>query len=523
MRRAGLGVLVLAAALAPSLAAAPPATHDLNGDGRVDLADVRLLARMAAGLDPANPAFDQDGDGRITLEDVDALAAHVDIETSPEPAPAAAAPSHQAAPAVAPSPHSAAAAGPGGTRYLVVRQASDGQVVVAVGAQAVQPGDRILGVYGTLAEATAERDRLTGGAPAVAPRPPAPAPPSPAPAAAPPARAAGRAAPVTPELVGTRELVPLEAGRAVAVIDGRREGWLLTERGGASATVGLTRCDLAEFRKLGEPVTGAAPYFSRNGRGDALFVFLPERGDARILKGLSSGSVRPVRVTMVPTLQGRSGGIVVVPRRGKRGETTAVYLYHWPSGTALYAEGLANVSHRLRTHRLGRFPVTGAEPVIVPVLGRAGATRSFTVLDPASRGIWCVLNVRPRPSNPRPVSVAADLSALAPPGVAGTLALAAAPLMGEDGRSSDALVVEGRSGRVAVLEHHDEPARIRLRVLDATLDGVLPLTDGPRRLAVMTLSEPGTALVLDGASGRMVRVETGRGGAVRIVPLRGTR
>ena len=174
----------------------------------------------------------------------------------------------------------------------------------------------------------------------------------------------------------------------------------------------------------------------------------------------------------------------------------------------------------MKSRPLNHFPVTAARPVIVPVLGRAGATRSFTVLDPASRGIWCVLNVRPRPSNPKPVSTALDLGAMVPPGVAGTLALDAAPLMGEDGRSSDALVVEGRSGRMALLAHHDDPARIRLQVLDRTLDGVLPASDGPRHLLVMTLAEPGTAIVLDGSTGRMARVTVSRGGAVSVEPVR---
>jgi len=506
--------LLVASLLVASTVPAGPPPKDLNGDGRVDLADVRLLARMVAGLDPANPAFDQNGDGRITMDDVEILTESADMESGNGPAVAAPVAAPSGSPGAAPRASAPASAVP---QFLVVRQASDGRVVVVVGEEGVRPGDRILSVHATLAEATAERNRLAGAGPAVAAPPPRPA------VNAPPPQFAGslsaESAPAVSELVGTVDLVGFEPGRALAVVQGRREGWVVSEVG-RSGRVSLVRCDLGELARLGDPVTPPAPYFGPGGRGDALFVFLPFRGDGRILKGIGRGAVRPVRITMVPTLQGRSGGIVVVPRRGKHGETTAVYLYHWPSGTALYASGLATGSHRLKTRRLGRFPVTAAEPVIVPVLGRAGATRSFTVLDPGSGGVRCVLNVRPHPANPRPVSVAADLSSLASPGIAGALALAAAPLMGEDGRSSDALVVEGRGGRIAVLEHHDDPARLRLRVLGGTLDGVLPASEGPRRLVVTTLAEPGAALVLDGASGRMARVVVGPAGAVTVTAVR---
>jgi len=46
---------------------------DLNGDGKRDLADVRLLIYMLLGQQPKTPEADLTGDGAVTLVDVQAL------------------------------------------------------------------------------------------------------------------------------------------------------------------------------------------------------------------------------------------------------------------------------------------------------------------------------------------------------------------------------------------------------------------------------------------------------------------
>ncbi len=519
--------VVLAAAVVAA------ADRDVNGDGKVDREDVRALARMAAGLDPADLRFDQDGDGRITLTDVNRLMDGIvpsqeepaaAPRPTPTPPPERAAATSRAAPVASPPPG-------GAMRFLVVEQAADSSIVVVVGAAGVKAGDRVLGVYPTLEEAVAQRDLRAGGGSVSGGQVPGPRPASAAPAVQPPPAVAppGGMAPapgVEPaarvrELDGVLRLVPMGPGRALAAGPDWRDGWLLEETGGAAGDAVLHRVRLDVLRDLDGPLAPPCAFFDSGGRGGSIFVFLPARGDARVVKDLRAGRrPRAARVMLVPTLQGRSGGVLAVPRRGKHGETTAVYLYHWPSGTALYGPGLSSGARRLNAQRLAGFPATRSEPVVVPVSGRAGATRSFTVVDPSSGGVWCVLDVRPHPAKPRTVSAAVDLGVLRPPGIAGRLALAAAPLVEAGGVSSDALLVEGRGGRMAVLEHHDAPSRIRLRLLDQGLDGVLPADQGPRRLLALALGRSRSALVVDAASGRAAVVSVPSAGPAAVRPAR---
>ncbi len=508
MRQWRWAVLVLV----PVMLAVGGGNRDVNGDGRVDLSDVRALARMAAGLDPAQTRFDQDGDGRITLKDVDILAGEVDLSSEPTPTPPAAA--RPTAPALRPSPE------PGAVHYLVVEQAEDSRVVVAVGANGVKPGDRVLGVFDSLNDAIAARDRLASNSPLPEPESFASRPPEPTPV---PPEPVVPAAPSVPELVGIAELIPLSPGRALAVSPQWREAWLVAEAGGRGGDVSLHRVSVGGIRDLDGPMTPPCPYFDPGGRGGSLFAFLPARGDARIIKDLRpGGDPRAVRVTMVPTLQGRSGGVLVLPRRGKNGETTGVYLYHWPSGTALFADGLASGARRLQSTRLAGFPVTSSEPLVFAASGRAGATRSFTVVDPTSGGVWCVLDVRSHPKRPRSVSTGASLAPLRPQDTAGRLALTGAPLMASAGVSSDVLLAEGHDGRLAMLEHHDDPSRIRLQVLDFSVDDLLPTSGSARRLLAAPLGRPGSVLLLDGVSGRMivVAVQPGEGATIRAAEVR---
>lgn len=522
------GWIVLA--LLPAAVAAAGGKRDVNRDGKVDQEDVRALARMAAGLDPADLRYDQDGDGRITLTDVERLvdgmpAPEVDAAAAPRPTPNPTPTPPPARAAAAPRPAPAEApARRGAVQFLLVEQAADSAIVVVVGAAGVKPGDRVLGVYATLEEAVAERDRRTGGRAAAGGPPPRPvAPARPAAPAPPPATAPAVQAPQVEaaqrvrELEGILSLVPMGPGRALAAGPGWRDGWLVEETGGSAGDAVLHRVELEVLRGLAGPLAPPCAFFDSGGRGGSVFVFLPARGDARIVKDLRAGRrPRASRVTLVPTLQGRSGGVLAVPRRGKHGETTAVYLYHWPSGTALYGPGLSSGARRLNARRLAGFPATRSEPLVIPVSGRAGATRSFTVVDPASGGVWCVLEVRPHPMKPRTVSAAVDLAGLQPPGTAGSLALAAAPLMEAGGVSSDALLVEGRGGRMAVLKHHDDPSRIRLHLLDAPLDGVLPADSGPRRLLALALGRSRSVLVVDSSSGRAAVVSVPEGGPAAV-------
>ena len=510
----------------PLLLAAGIGNRDVNRDGRVNLADVKALGRMVAGLDSRDLSFDQDGDGALTLKDVNILYSSVSPE---EPGAADAGTPATSAPARSqPTPTPTSRAAGTSALFLVVEQATDGKIVVVVGAKGVKPGDRILAIYPTLAEADAHWRRVTGGEPLAVPRgrtatatpfptrTPTPMSPTPTPL---PTRSPDTA-PAIPELAGTVAVTPLAPGQALLSGPGWREGWVLRIDPGAGGAVILRRRRLDGLVRLKGPLTRPCALFDSRGRPAHLFTYLPARGEGRIFKGLlGGGPLHAVRVTMTPNLEGKSGRMLVLPRRDKRGATTAGYLYHWPTGTALYVPGLGGGAHRFNTSRVQRFPATVSKPLAVPVRGRAGATRSFVILDPASGGAWCILDVRPHPRRPRPISTAVNLLELARPGVPGGISLAAAPLVRPDGSSSRALIVEAGSGRLALLQHDDDPAAIRLEPLSATIDDVFPTRGGTRRLFAVPLARPDAVLLVEGSSGRLASVTVAVGGAVTVKPL----
>ncbi len=484
--------------------AAAAARRDVNRDGRVDMKDVRALARMAAGLDPADLDCDQNGDGVLTIEDVNILLALVRGQASgpATPTPAPAAPAGTAASGTA-----------GGRQFLVVEQAADGKIVVAVGAAGIKPGDRVLGVYTTFAAAEAERLRLAGGAAPAPPQPPpTPTPvPTPTPIPTPPA-------PATPELAGVVAAVPVGAGRTLLVAPGWRAGWLLSPIGDGSRA-NLVRQNLGPLARWQGRFATACALYSVPRRAEELFVFLPELAQGRVFRGLWRPTLTEVVVSFSTAIRGRARSVLPLARHGNDGRTAGVYLYHWPTGTALYAPRPGMGSRLVPSRHVNGFPLEAHEPVVLPVESREGATRSFVVIEPVTGAVWLVLDVRPHRYKPRGVRAGIDLATFADLGRAGGLKLAAAPLYGADRHTSSALVVDETSGRLAVIENDDDPARIRLRPLAATVNGLLPSGPAPRRLMVLPLGRPGGALVLDAASGRLVRVVPGAGGEAAVKPV----
>jgi len=416
MRRIAAVTLVLAVS-----ATALAGRRDVNRDGRVDMEDVRALARMVAGLDPADPDCDQDGDGLLTMADVNALLAALDrapARATPTPRPAAAAPSRP------------------GAQFLVVEQAADGRVVVVVGAAGVRPGDRILGTYGSLAEAEAARRAVAGGGqpPAVA----SAAPPTPRPAVRATPTPAVPPAPAVPELAGAATAVPLVPGKALVIAPGWREGWLLQVIGDGTRA-NLRRQDLGHLARWYGRCAAPAAVFHAPRRCEAILVFVPELGEGRLFRGLWRRSLTESRVAFARTITGRSRSVLVLPRQGNDGRTAGLYLYHWPTGTALYSPGVTSGSRRAAAREVPGFPPAGHEPLVVPVEASNGATRSFALLDPAAGTVWLVLDVRPHPFEPRLAPTAVQLGSLGAPDT--PLALTAAALREPDGSARAVLVV----------------------------------------------------------------------------------
>ncbi len=501
MRRLSFLVFLLIAA---PLAGAD-GRHDVNHDGRFDRKDVQALARMVAGLDPGDLQCDQNGDGLLTMADVESLSAALQAgETAfsrPDTVPAGT--GRQTANADVP--------------FLVVREATDGNIVVVVGGAGVRVGDRILGVYHTLTEAEAARQAFLAG------DSPPPAAPVNAPSAARAPRNAvaavsGEAVPVVPELRGTVAAIPLGSGRVLFVTSGWREGWLLNPIGDGSRA-NLLRQDLTPMsRWQGRFGTAAAVYHAPR-RADSLFVYLPGSREGRIFRGLWRHRLTGGRIAFRRTFQGKIGARSVLPllRQANNGRTTGLYLYHWPSGTALYSSSLSSSLHDIEPRAVSGFPSLSHEPVVIPVESEEGATRSFVLIEPRTGELWLVLDVRPRPFHPQPVAAGVDLGTLRRAGSPG-LSLAAASLYSPDGSSKAALIVDAVSGRMAVLEDDDDPSRVRLRQLDTTLNGPIP-GGTRRRLMVLPLGRRGGALVLDGPSGRLVKILPGGGTTALVRPV----
>jgi len=514
-RLAAAAVLLVAF---PALAAS--GRHDVNRDGRFDQDDVQALARMVAGLEPADLECDQNGDGLLTVADVESLQAALEAgETGPASQPGAqgTATDTAGAAAVGAADHTA----PSGVPFLVVREAKSGNVVVAVGGEGVKVGDRILGVFHTLDEAEAARQAfLAGGSP------PAPAGTGHSTSPPPPVQASGsaippdsaEAAPSVAELRGAVAAVPLGSGRALFVAPDWREGWLLNPIGDGSRA-NLVHQDLGAMSRWQGQFGRAAAVYHAPRRADSLLIYLPRRGDGRIFRGLWRRKLSEGRIAFSRALQGRIGPRSVLPllRQANNGKSTGLYLYHWPSGTALYSPTLSSNLHDIEPRAVSGFPAMAHEPLALPVESREGATRSFVLIEPQLGNVWLVLDVRPHPFHPQPVAAGVDLGTLRQPGSSG-LSLAAAPLYGADGASRAALVADSVSGRMAVLEDDDDPSRIRLRPLDTTLDGLVP--GGPqRRLMALPLGRRGGVLVLDAASGRLVRIVPGGGATALVRPV----
>ncbi len=253
------------------------------------------------------------------------------------------------------------------------------------------------------------------------------------------------------------------------------------------------------------------PLLRRGGRWGSLLTFSIRRGDAMVIRDLDSARPKSSRVHFVPTLTAKGGGVLVAPRHDeKTGETTAVYLYHWPSGTALYAPRFSTGGRGVRGTKVPRFPATALQPAVVQVAAPGYATRSYLIVDPVSGGVWCVLDVRPHPTKPRIVETALDL-----PKTLGSVAgrshgITAATLYRTDGSSSRALAVDGLTGHVAVLEHDDDPARIRAVPAEPGLGNVLPAGPAPRELTAWPGPTVESVWILDRSTGRLACVTVPR-------------
>ncbi len=480
--------------------AAAAGRRDVNRDGRVDMNDVRALARMAAGLDQADLEYDQNGDGVLTIADVTALQAFVQAQEH----------------AATPAPHRRASSqSPSGRQFLLIEQAADGRVVVAVGTAGIRPGDRILGVYSTLAAAEAERVRLTGGSMPQAP-PPVPTPtPSPVPT---PTPIPTPAVPPTPELAGTVKAVPVGGGRTLLINGDWRNGWLLGPIGDGSR-VNLIHQNLGPMSRWGSRLGIPCALYSTPRRADELFAFLPDVAEGQIFRGLWHPALSGLTVSFSRSIRGPARSVLPLPRQGNSGRTSGVYLYSWPTGITLYASPHNAGSDLVPARHVPGFPLTPHEPVVLPVESAKGATRSYTVIDPVQGTVWLVLDVRPHRYKPQGVRTNLDLTSLASGGGTGGLRIAAAPLYARDGHTSSALVVNGISGRLAVIDNDDNPARIQLRPLDVTINGLLPSRPVPRHLIALTLGRAGGVLILDGDSGRLVRVVPGPGNNGLVTPV----
>ncbi|NOZ78575.1 MAG: hypothetical protein GXP48_05240 [Acidobacteria bacterium] len=397
---------------------------------------------------------------------------------------------------------------PAALRYLLVKEKASGRLVIVAGEQGVSPGDRILGIYRSLAEASAARSRVVPQAPLRAAPPPTPTPAPLPPVAPPPEPTPVRPTPPpgTPELINPAAVTAVGPGQVLVVGSDWGNARLLRATDGRPGVAVLVPRNLRHLSLEKPRLSGLCPILQKGRRWGSILVFSPRRGDGMVIRNLDGGRPRSSRINFVPTLTVKGGGVAVAPRNGQKGETSAVYLYHWPTGTALYAPRFFNGGPGIRGAKVPRFPATASRPAIVQVTAHGFATRSYVIIDPASGGVWCVLNVRPRPARPRVVETAVDLPRSLGSGSGGPHDIVAAALYRAGGASSRALVADGRTGRLAVLEHDDDPARIRAAPVSPGLDAALPAGPTPRRLAAWPGPSPGSVWILDRSSGRLISV-----------------
>ncbi len=449
----------------------------------------------------------------------DVLAAFVGTEpptgvspaAPPEPAAAAPPPPPRGSAAATPVPPRAPAAQASPRRFFVILEAASSRPAVVAGPGGIRDGDRILEVHESLEGALEALRRLDGEAPAGATPP---APPSPSAAAAFPPEAGTRAVqdPLPPpappagddRLAFAAAVVPLGPSRAL--VAGPGGTWILEAGRGSPERARLVAVPASRAALLtGRSVTPVP--VRRGGRVvDALLAYRGSRGDALLVSRAEGhpDAWKQRRLLFASQIRSRTGSVVLLPREDEGGATTGVYVYHFPSATVLYCRDLRHSVRKVPTTGVDGFPRLRTPPVAVPALRRGGATRSYLLVDGSTGRIWSVLNVRPHPLTPRIQKLGLDLrTAMAVP-EGRPQVLAALPLLAVDRASDSALLADGTTGRLALLEGTGSPERLGLTVLHGTLDPAFAAGETHWEPVLLPLHDLSAFWVLDRLSGRLV-------------------
>ncbi len=429
-----------------------------------------------------------------------------------------------APPPPGPTAHTEAPTAHSNLPYFVVQEAGSSTPVVMAGSRGLKPGDRVLGTYGTLDDATRALQRHARGGPSlpgavaadvvsvpVAASAVSDPPPTPAPTPA-PARAAAPSSGVA-QLVLSSAVVSIGPARCLIIDSRGSRTWILEAAGGTP--------ERARLRPVPEPFAGSPmkqpmtlSAVLRGGRiVDGLLAFRNRLGDAFFFDGADRQPAAWERrhITFQSQIRVEPGSVLLLPREDVGGATTGVYIYHYPSSTTLYCRGFRHSLQQAPSRRVEGLPRFSAPPSVVPVLRRGGATRSYVFLDGVGGTVWCLLNVRPHPLTPRPQRTRLDLrNALGIP--AGKRArLAARPMVALDRSSSTALLCEGTTGKIAILRRTDRPDAMEVQVLAGSLGALPGGREVPLDPVLLPLGHASKFWLLDRISGHLAIVDVDEG------------
>ena len=470
----------------PVAVAASPLKKDVNRDGFLDQADVRALARMVAGLDPVDLAFDQDGDNALTLDDVNIL-----LDAVP-PTPMTNAPMATPTPRTTPISEQDI----GGMVFYAVQRKTTGQCVVVAGDEGLSPGDTVYGAFPTFRQAQYQVvSRCNQGPEAPAARVEVPKAPDPGQSVSP-----ILAIPRYDDDEATRDIfvINLENGRASVIDRVKRTPLEIRSRPFPHNVFN------AIGRSTGLPAHNvqvlAGPIRNANGAVHAILLVDTTTGAMAYVTGLGDdpSKARLKRISHFPA-QGMAdpdGYFAMAMRQDSSGKTVGAYLYHGTTGRCALFKGVGDLRTDITATPITSLPTTGGSVSSMELHGGNEATTHFLLIDNENGMLLLVGGVEQRAAQLTAQTLRYNLVSTFPTDapVVTPIRFVPVPIATRSGSIDSALVIDVASGAMTVLKDLSKPSKVRLVSVSRSVYGLLPANVGrPRTLtAVPKVSDKGT-------------------------------
>jgi hypothetical protein len=518
-------------ALAAACASPAFARSDVNRDGRLDDQDVKALARMVSGLDPADPSCDQNGDGRLTLDDVDALLAEIQAreataKSGPElgfggsrgPGTAAGGPGATESEATGADADTSVRTTGGGLSFFAIRQKATGDCVVVAGEEGISPGDTVYGAYPAFqpAQDALAAECVSGGADTAADTGLSMAP-----------DGSGRSLLASPILAAPKFdndestegifFVSLETGNA----------FFIDRVKGSPLSVRTRTLNQNVFQALGRPPGDSARHGDiligsirkKSGQMHALLLLDTTSGAMAYITDLDDrsyeGRLRPIRGRPAERLAGDDGNFALVMWEARSGRTDGAFFVNGTTGDCLFFEGVGTLETNLIARTAPTLPVMPGGVSAMPIHADDESTSHMLLMDNRLGTLYYAELPRKRPWDFAVSTLHRNLYVGLPreATVETPHRLVPVPITSSSGETDAAIIVDVGSGRMVVLKNLLEPSRVLLVGVDRTIYEKLPAEVARPRVitAVSKVDSSGAtrgAWLFDSVTGSIVYLES---------------